>query len=626
MIHPASPTLAALPLADLSFRANVPGVHHFHVFEIDGRPRSAAVATLTGPDKPAPPYGGSRSTMYATIIHFHLPKTAGTSINRWLDLLTSADRARPADYDKTFFKRRLGREPSLVATEDEAGLHRELGRESRGYWDVIHGHSVGLVTKHPATYQFVILRDPVSRLVSFLRDWRRLPTEQIEACQDGTRELRRDAVALDASDFVTTHAGSALFRGMSQTHALRQAVALALPERVRQSPAKTDLALARLALDELFDAVGVFEDLPGIIRHVARDVGAAPPAALGHANAGLRDDARDALSPAAVAALRASWADDFALHEHATRLAGGLAETAYDETVFESTCLAPRLAGLCPRRTGWGRVFSVDDQIVGSGFHGREGAGSPAVVAWTGPTTRAVLYVPVPADERIDLFIDVAGYIDARVRESLRLRVDGRDVAFVRRSAAAVEERLWGGVVTSLPFVKVELLVDATFSPDELHRGAGDRRRLGLAIRGYGFRVAPPAAATDPWPGDPTAAVVGGDPLDDDRHPDHRWAIDFGGIFLDRLDPDRTDDDVLRVMTFGLDDDALDAPPTATGVEEAFRRVLSRAPPQEWLDFWVGKPHLSLRGLYRDLLRGEEFHLLRQRLRRDTDAPWHPGR
>jgi len=445
--------------------------------------------------------------MFAKIIHFHLPKTAGTSINRWLDLLTAADRARPADYDKTYFGRRSGREPALVATEAEAGLHRELGRESRAYWDVIHGHSVGLVTKHPAAYRFVILREPVSRLVSFLRDWRRLPAEQIEACEVGTRELRRDAVALDASGFVTAHAESALFRGLSQAHALRHALAQALPERARPSPGATDLALARLALDELFDAVGVFEDLPGIVRRVAHDVGAAPPAVLGHANAGRRDDSRDVLSPAAAAALRSAWADDFALHEHATRLGCGLAEAAYDETAFENAHLARRLAALAPRCTGWGRVFSLDDQIVGSGFHGREGARSPAVVAWTGPAARAVLYVPVPADERIDLFVDVAGYVDARVRESLRVRVDGREVGFVRRPAAAVEERLWIRVGTFLPFVKIELLVDATFSPDELGRGGGDRRCLGLAVRGYGFRVAPPAdVAAEPWPGEPSAA------------------------------------------------------------------------------------------------------------------------
>jgi len=57
-------------------------------------------------------------------------------------------------------------------------------------------------------------------------------------------------------------------------------------------------------------------------------------------------------------------------------------------------------------------------------------------------------------------------------------------------------------------------------------------------------------------------------------------ALGFGRLFLGRLNPDCTGGDVLRVITFGLDDGALDAPPTAAGVAEAFRPVLCRAPAQ----------------------------------------------
>jgi hypothetical protein len=553
--------------------------------------------------------------MFTKIIHMHLAKTAGTSINRWLDLLTSAGRVRPADQDSRFFAPRLqGQAWAWPFSETGMPLHAELGRESRAYWDVMHGHSIGLMTKHPSAYRFVILRDPTSRLLSFLRDWRRLHPSEAEALQGDAREVRRDALRGDASQFVTKHAGSAYFRGMSQAHVLKEIALHLLPETARRESGATSLELARLALDELFDFVGVFEDLPAAVRCIARDIGAAPPADVGQANAGRAEASRDALSPEALARLREVWADDYAIHEHAGRLARGFASADYDEAAFERGHLMTRLAQLSPSYTGWGRGFSVNDQLVGSGFHGRESANTAGVQAWTGPGTRSVIYVPVPADERLDLFLDVAGYADPRVRDSLRVRVDGREAGFARREAAGVSERIWIRTTTSRPFVKLEILVDRCYSADELGAGT-DRRRRGLAVRGYGYRIVPGIdPGTEKWPGEFMGAAAVGEPLSDERHPDHEWAVAFARRALGQISPDRTEDEVLGIVTSGISGRDLRSRVTAAGIEEAFRRVLRRPPPQEWVDFWVGKRFLTLRRLYQDLIRGEEFRQRRQRL------------
>ena len=555
--------------------------------------------------------------MFTKVHHLHLAKTAGTSINRWLDLLASAGRVRPADYDARFFASRTrhqARGPASAEAKPEV-LFEDLGRESRAYWDIMHGHAESLVTKHPSTYRFVILRDPTSRLLSFLRDWRRLRTRDVERLEGTHRDLRRDALACDASEFLTRHAATPEFRLLSQASVLRGVAVAVLPEQVLRSALGSDLELARLALDKIFDFVGVFEDLSGAVRRIARDLAAAPPAVVGQANAGRAEPSRDTLTPAALRLLREAWGDDYALHEHAGRLARGFAEPGYDEEDFERRGLHARLQRLNSWYTGWGRAFSLNDQLVGSGFHGREAANTSDVLAWTGPGARSVIYIPVPPDERIDLFLDVAAYQDPRVRESLRLRVDGRKTGFARRSAAGVAERIWIRAATSRPFVKLEILVRRGYASAELVPDSYDRRSLGLALRGYGYRI---VSGSDPdaeqWPDAALMSVAGSEPLGDKRHPDAEWALAFVRRTLGRRPTQRSDNQALAVLTGGISGRELRSRVTVAGIEEAFQRVLQRRPPREWIDFWVGKRYLTLRRLYMELIRGDEFRERRKGL------------
>lgn len=114
-----------------------------------------------------------------------------------------------------------------------------------------------------------------------------------------------------------------------------------------------------------------------------------------------------------------------------------------------------------------------------------------------GPGRPIAILCPGAAEgERIDFYLDIAGYIDPRVRNSVRLRIDGENAAFRRGPAPNLYERLRVPVCPVRDFLKVEILVDRTFSPDELGTGPGDMRLVGFALRGYGYRLADAGASS----------------------------------------------------------------------------------------------------------------------------------
>jgi hypothetical protein len=109
----------------------------------------------------------------------------------------------------------------------------------------------------------------------------------------------------------------------------------------------------------------------------------------------------------------------------------------------------------------------------------------------------------------------------------------------------------------------------------------------------------------------PTTALSA---LNDTHHQDHEWARSLAERMLQTVATAPEDLLTLLAGIIGISESRLDGPPTQEDIEEAFQWLLSQPAPAEWVTWWVGRPDVTLRHLYRDLLVSEHFRMRRQRI------------
>jgi hypothetical protein len=161
---------------------------------------------------------------------------------------------------------------------------------------------------------------------------------------------------------------------------------------------------------------------------------------------------------------------------------------SYETNDFEA-CHAGRMLAEA-RGFGWEGAtrYSVRTPIVGSGFHGRDGSGMASCAVWTGPETRTTLYMPTPPDMPLSLLVWIRGYVDARQRDQLRVRVDGRPVPHYFGIADEYADVLTIDTQSTRNFIRLEIDLDETLESGDPGTELYDSRERGFAFDSYGWR------------------------------------------------------------------------------------------------------------------------------------------
>jgi hypothetical protein len=170
---------------------------------------------------------------------------------------------------------------------------------------------------------------------------------------------------------------------------------------------------------------------------------------------------------------------------------------AYDVAAFESHHAARLLGEL--RGVRWQSVtkYSVRLPLAGAGFHERDAAGTASCAVWTGPGSRATLYIPTPPNMALSLLVWILGYAADKQRRQLRVWVNGRPAVHYFEPAEGYADLLTVDLFSIGDFVRLELDVGEAAGSGEPGSGQGDPRPRGICFDTYGWR---PVVDFEPGP------------------------------------------------------------------------------------------------------------------------------
>jgi len=138
--------------------------------------------------------------------------------------------------------------------------------------------------------------------------------------------------------------------------------------------------------------------------------------------------------------------------------------------------------------------FAFDHVLPGLEWHGVERDPINGTYQWSGPGTRSSLHLPLANDRDLQIELRVLPPLAPDVLDSLRLEVNGDEVALARRpdrGATLFAGRITAEVLAKTPGrPRLTFRVSRTIAPTDLDAASGDRRRLGLAFNWIEVRPA----------------------------------------------------------------------------------------------------------------------------------------
>lgn len=408
---------------------------------------------------------------YRKLYFHHLKKTGGTALNLWLD-------SQFPDQPEIFEALQQDVQRRYDGITDRAPLQMQIKSDlASGAFhnrDLLHDHAALACHVPNGTFRMTVLRDPVDRLLSQWRDFRRLTPAHIAHYPPPIKAMFADIHRLDLRDFLTIYGRHGAPLGEFFNNYMVRAIA---DNRIgaaayHEPDAGQLVGLAQDVLRHDFDCVGDLARDGEISQMVSAAMGWPPMGLIPATNITDKSTLSKQDILAAGPMIAACTRHDATLYALAQSLhQAGLAKVrGYDLATFERQHLRRRLAEL-PRPSRMTH-YDITLPLVASGHGGRRLSRDKHRIIRAVSDQPLVIYMPVTRWSRGQITITFVPNHDAAAQLG-PIRVNGVQVTAQIDGAT--------GMLTSeirtrhRPWVKLHL------DPPPM----GPDRRQNIAITGY---------------------------------------------------------------------------------------------------------------------------------------------
>jgi hypothetical protein len=416
--------------------------------------------------------------MLTKLLHMHVPKTAGTSVNSWLEDAVSFEKAKPDRFDGLLDH--WFRENGIVS-------QRSIHANCLVCWDlfdVLHGHRNFLPERPANAIVLTVLRDPVQRAISQHHDMASLKEHDFRHMTNpNTLEFHRDCITMSFTELrgkwstrettFTGHYVDYMCRiFLSRDHRLKEFMSLAPKKRFEG-------AFGIITASGM--TVGITEQMEKSVHLFSKLIGVYPARNLPKYNVG-RSVGRP-MTTDDIAYLRSITAGDQMLYDHFRKEFDAI-EVAYSVADFERDRLPDAMRRVEVAEAKGFKVYGMNAALIGEGFWRRDGAGRPECCRWSGPGDDATIYIPAYASGEVVVEAFVVGWMSAAARASFAVRAWDQPV---KHRFALMHSRSFADVAIfrAAPrdgVLKIQFHCDAKTDEECGHRRS-DGRRKGFALR-----------------------------------------------------------------------------------------------------------------------------------------------
>lgn len=408
------------------------------------------------------------------VLHQHLIKCGGTALNAFLDNQFYANRVHDSASATPIFK---AAKPQYLDKYGNLKWSHQNGLRWRlNHYDCIHSHNPHLWAADAEFCTVTVMRDPVSRVISQIRDWQRLKERDLNGLNQENDNFRKFCWEADVESIFEARERSPMSRNHlsnSQTKLLAKSI-----NRGRDPASETELLkLAKEAIDRV-TVVGLVENMQALYSELCREMMWCPPAAPPILN---RTSSEKVIPSSTINEIERANILDRELYEYAKDKLAKFEVQNFDLNEFEELFASNSVKRVAPIYVSDSSLlFDFNMPIIGQGYFGRDGANSPECAIWTSKET--TLYYPIFPLLKFKLKIHVAGVSGSNVLSSLKIAVDEESKSFSVQNASGDSFTVVSEHISERDFLKIKI-------SSKTNSSTNDKRKRGLCIKSIEYSL-----------------------------------------------------------------------------------------------------------------------------------------